>query len=364
LYHFEVQIVINNTTGSFKVRKNGNTTEDFTATALNTRASANNYANKIGLSGHGNTSGTHYIDDFLWRSDTPSVSWNGDVRCYTRMPASDASVVWSRAPSSFVQTPFAFVVPGNTVATASRYSPFVPAFDGTISAGTVLINTGFTGNLKCSVFNGTSNTITTVVASATTLVNPISGSNALVFPSPFTVTKGAQYWIGFEVDGIYSNGWGMSSGGAGMTSVTTYAAFPVANSPVSTAQVPVVYSLTIPVGSNNSLVNEPQQDATTTYLYSNNINDVDLYGISALPVTPTNVIATVVRGYMQKSDAGTRTAALQLKSGATTVATPTVVLSTSGWQWAYRIDTTDPNTGVAWTPAAVNNVQIGPKVIA
>ena len=67
---------------------------------------------------------------------------------------------------------------------------------------------------------------------------------------------------------------------------------------------------------------------------------------------------------MQKSDAGTRTAAVQLKSGATTVASPTLSLTTSGWQWAWRTDTVDPNTSAAWTPAAVNGVQIGPKTVA
>ena len=50
--------------------------------------------------------------------------------------------------------------------------------------------------------------------------------------------------------------------------------------------------------------------------------------------------------------------------GATTVTSPTLVLTTSGFLWMWRIDVTDPNTGAAWTPAAVNIVQIGPKVIA
>src|SRR4029077_14699582 len=36
-YAFEFEIVINNTTGSFAVRKNGNNVNDFTATSLNTR---------------------------------------------------------------------------------------------------------------------------------------------------------------------------------------------------------------------------------------------------------------------------------------------------------------------------------------
>jgi hypothetical protein len=67
---------------------------------------------------------------------------------------------------------------------------------------------------------------------------------------------------------------------------------------------------------------------------------------------------------MQKSDAGTRTAAAQLKSGGTTVATPTINLTNVGWQWTSRIDVVDPNTSAAWASAAVDALQIGPKVIA
>src|SRR5262245_57789705 len=48
-YAFEIEVVINNTTGSFTVRKNGNPNNDLNATGLNTRSSANNYANKIQL---------------------------------------------------------------------------------------------------------------------------------------------------------------------------------------------------------------------------------------------------------------------------------------------------------------------------
>ena len=66
---------------------------------------------------------------------------------------------------------------------------------------------------------------------------------------------------------------------------------------------------------------------------------------------------------MQKSDAGTRSAAMQTKSGSTTVPTSTVVL-TLGWQWAWRTDITDPNTGAAWTQANANAVTFGPTVIS
>src|SRR3954471_12801379 len=103
-YAFEFEVVINNTTGSFKVRKNGNTTEDFTATALNTRGgTANNYANRLTV-GMNSTVGTQYLDDLFWKSDASSVAWMGDIRCYVRMPVSDQSVTFSRL-GSMTQTP-------------------------------------------------------------------------------------------------------------------------------------------------------------------------------------------------------------------------------------------------------------------
>jgi hypothetical protein len=115
---------------------------------------------------------------------------------------------------------------------------------------------------------------------------------------------------------------------------------------------------------NFALVNELQQDALTTYVFDSTPGDQDFYGIASIASTPATVIATTVRAYAQKSDAGTRTMAVQLKSGATTVASPTLVLTTSGFAWAWRTDLTDPATGAAWTPAAVNNATIGPKTVA
>jgi hypothetical protein len=46
------------------------------------------------------------------------------------------------------------------------------------------------------------------------------------------------------------------------------------------------------------------------------------------------------------------------------VASPTLTLTTSGWQWAYRTDIVDPNTGSAWTAAAVAAAQVGPVTVS
>ena len=215
-YAFEFEVVINNTTGSFTVRKNGNTSNDFSATALNTRpTSTNNYANRLTFAQNASVAGQQ-IDDLFWRSDASSVAFLGDLRCYTRMPASDASVQFSRL------------------------------------------------------------------------------------------------------------------GGA----------------------------------TNTSQVSEAHQDGLTTYVFDSTPGDADFYNIGSIASTPVTTFAVVTRGYMQKSDAGTRTAAVQLKSGGTTVASPTLVLTTSGFLWAWRMDLVDPATSAAWTAAGVNGVQIGPTTVA
>lgn len=363
-YAFEFEIVINNTTGRFRVRKNGNTTDDYdSGAALNTRSSANNYANKLQIGSNSASNATQNIDDLFWRSDASSVAWMGDLRCYTRMPASDASVQFSRVPTSITQTPFtnnAFNTPNNNVA---FYSPITASYDGSVGTATLSVNAGFTGNIKCSVFNDASGVPGTVRSSATTVTNPTTGINIFTFPTPFTVVKGTQYWLAFEADTTASNAFFAGSGSTGKNSTTSYAAFPVA-SPATVASAPLNGGWVITLSANYQVVSEAQQDAVTSYVYDSTPGHADLYGIASIGSTPSQIIAVTTRGLMQKSDAGTRTAAVQIKSGGTTVASSTLTLTTSGWQWAWRTDLTDPNTSAAWAAAAVDSVNIGPKTVA
>jgi hypothetical protein len=360
-YGIEFEVVINSATGSFAVRKNGNTVNDFSATSLNTQVSANAYANKIQIGMNAAVNAQQY-DDLFWRSGAATGNWLGDIRCYARMPASDQSVQFTKSPVSVVTTPFTFNSTFNT--SQSQYSPITAAFNGTVNSATISVAAGFTGNLKCAVFNDASGAPGTVLASATAPINnPATGVNTFSF-TPFAVVRGVQYWIGCCADGTYSPGLNFASGLAGRnTTAVSYAAFPVGPPPSQSSGGPLLISWTVTLG-NYSTVQEPQQDGLTSYVYDSNPGDADFYGLASIASTPATVIATTVRGYMQKSDAGTRTAAVQLKSGATTVASPTLVLTSSGWLWAWRTDLTDPNTGAAWTPAAVNNAQIGPVTIA
>lgn len=361
-FAFEFEIVINNTTGSFKVRKNGNTVDDHATININTRGgTANNYANRLTVGGNASAVNYHNFDDILWRSDASSVPFVGDVRCYTRAPASDVTTTFARTPTSAtVNGPVAATV-GSFFANTARYTPITPPYDGTIGSLTVAVQTGYTGNLKCSIFASPGGVPTTVLGSATPINNPVVGSNTFTFPTPVSVVKNVQYWVGICTDATSSFN-ASTAGNGGLGSNTTYAAFPVASPSTSAAQN-LGISGPLAITANYGHVSETLQDGTTSYVYSSNPTDADFYTVGPLAQTPASVIAVVTRGFIQKSDAGTRLGAVQLKSGGTTVATPNAVMGTT-FGWVYRTDANDPATGLPWTHTAVSAVNIGPLVVS
>jgi len=246
------------------------------------------------------------------------------------------------------------------------YTPFTWSYSGTFSSVVVTtLSTAYVGNFKCAIFNDNgSGAPGTILATATNIITnpPVSSTMTFNFTPAVSVTIGQKIWMGLCPD-VTSGPILASSGSLGLFGTTTYASYPVANPSTLSAAGSVQSTITItPLSS--SLVNEAQQDGTTTYVYDNTVGHADFYGIAPVATSPGVIVALTTRGYMQKSDAGTRSAAMQLKSGATTVATSTLVLSNSGFQWLYRMDLTDPNTGAAWTSANANAVTIGPTVIS
>jgi hypothetical protein len=369
-YGFEIEVVVSNTAGSMTVRKNGNPSNDFaSATNLDTAQTANNYANRLGL-GNGQTSLTQQVDDLLWRSDASSMSWVGDVRCYTRMPVSDASVQWT--PSGAVVPMAAF--PGSTNASVgfganAFYLPFTPPCDGTIASLSLQCVAAATANFKCSLYASAAGAPTTVLGSANIVTNPGIGTVTFTFSTPVTVSRGVTYYAAFRGDAS-SGAWAYSTtapagGYVTFTSTVTYAAFPVANpSGLTTGNnYLTTVNITPTAAVNAPMVADTMQDAAVTYVSSSTVGQTDLYGIAPISGTPTGIIAVTTRALVQKSDAGTRNVALRLRSGATDVTGTSTALNTS-WGWIFRTDTTDPATGAAWTPTGVNNLIIGETVTA
>jgi hypothetical protein len=368
-YAFEIEVVVHNTAGSFTVRKNGNTSNDFTLGSLNTRAgTANNYANKVSIGAQGGVS-SWLIDDFLWRSDASSVPWVGDIRCYTRRPDADASVQWTR-PGTFQMQPFAGTsAPVSTAANGVRYTQFVSQ-GGTIGSVNLTINAAGTINFKCAIYaaNGTGGNPGTVLGTATSPVsNPAVGTATFTFSPAVSVAKGTVFWVAFCSDAVvaavYVNASSAPYSTMAFSGTTTYASFPATNpGSLSAGAQASIFPVVTPT-ANADAVADLYLDTALSYLSDSTVNDSDLYTIQAIGSTPATIIGVTTRGLFEKTDAGTRNVAVQLKSGGTTVQSASTPLNTT-WGWISRTDTVDPATGAAWTATGVNNAQIGAQVTA
>lgn len=375
-YAFEFEAVINNTTGSFTVRKNGNNVADFTATALNTRGgTANNYANKLQIGMATTTVNAHFFDDLFWRSDASAVAWMGDIRCYTRMPASDASTQFSRVPTSLLgQNNPSAVVGALSGANSLRGVPISGPMTGTLTSLVCQFNAGVTGHVKMALYDstGASGNAGALLASSIELTNPGAGLNTFSIAAGPTIVRGTTYWIVFwaDVNVTFTGGGSGASGiavNAGNTIILTYTGtFPSSfGTPTNTSTISAGGCLGMNVTATNAgCVADVQQDAFASYVYSNVPGQADLYTIGSISSTPIATVAITARSLAIKSDAGTRTLQTLLKSGPTLVATATTVLTTSNWTWTWRTDSVDPNTGAPWTAGAVNTAQIGVTVVA
>lgn len=368
---FEVEVVIHNTAGSITVRKNGNPNNDFFLGSLNTRASANNYANKISVGYAQNIGVSIYIDDFLWRSDVSALPWIGDIRCYTRRPVSDVTVQFLRTSTSINSQLWSGVnVQQSLSAGTGIYMQFLATFSGLLTGVTFGPNSnGGTGHIKAALFSVNGNVVGSVLAVATEVTNPVVGFS-MTFPTPAHVVAGQTYWLGVIEDSgtialnVVNNPAGCLAIFAGST--PPYASWPASNpgGALTSGNIPGM-AVTITPQFNADVVGEFYQDAAISYVYSATNGQADLYAIGGIGTNPMVTYGVTTRGLFLKSDAGTRNATVQLKSGAVAaVQGPNTALNTAVWSWIARNDLVDPATGVLWTATAVNNVNVGPVVTA
>ena len=266
---------------------------------------------------------TQVIDDFFWQSGASTGTWLGELRCATMMPVSDQSVAFSRAPALISVTASIQNSTQAVTANQARYMPFTAPVTGTIGSATLNMQVASTGNFKCTMYSSSAGSPATALGSATPISAPGVGNTTFTFGTPVSVTGGTQYFIAFDGD-TSSGNYGINSGqtNAPYWSSATYASFPTNNPSITGTTNPIASTLTITPSpsANYSAVNEAQQDGLTSYVYDQNPGDADFYGVSPLVPAGASVKATTTRAYMQKSDVGTRTASVQLKSG---VLTPT-----------------------------------------
>lgn len=89
--------------------------------------------------------------------------------------------------------------------------------------------------------------------------------------------------------------------------------------------------------------------------------DEDFYNIDPIINAPT-IFGVEVGGAYRQDDATQRFVANQIRSGATT-ATGVSLATNSTYTFSYDIFELNPDTGIGWTSAELNAMDVGPKVI-
>lgn len=115
-------------------------------------------------------------------------------------------------------------------------------------------------------------------------------------------------------------------------------------------------------GTNHQALVDESPMNTTDWNASDVPGNIDCYGLSDLASTSVQVLGVNVTNYMMRSDSNPRTAANMMRTGTTDVIGATQAITTT-YQTYTDVYELNPVTGVAWTPAEINALQAGAKVI-
>ncbi|HEV2100666.1 MAG TPA: hypothetical protein VGR45_17305 [Stellaceae bacterium] len=360
---FQIKFIISSSVGEIHVRKNGNTVDDFALTGLNTQSSGNAYANVIKVdNSFSGGSGSYHIDDLYCFSGTGASpnTWQGDVRAVQQMAASDpVTLLFSKSPAQQIlgiqSTTSTIAKSANTI----YFQSVTPTYDSTVSKITVNLSSGFTGHLAAAVY-ATDSGSDALLATATALTNPGSGTQDLVFSSPPSVSGGSAFGIAIWADAAFTLVGNTNA--ANRTQALTYTGtFPNPSTTIAAVSAGSYWATVVP--RSYDLINEATEDGLTTYIFDPNVGDEDDFGIAPLTTTPTAIVCVQAKMWCQKSDAGSRSGDLYLKSGSGSDNFGSTVLSSTGGFLTLPAPV-DPNTSASWNQTGVNALTVGPKVTA
>lgn len=205
----------------------------------------------------------------------------------------------------------------------------------------------------------------------------VGQSAAAIMTLPLTtaqaLTAGTQYWIGFMTDLAQT---AMIGGGdplsLGRSATATFASGAPASAPASSSMTSLcVWGNVTGITGNTYIVGGGSLGPSVAgpplpnqmYVASSTVGNEDLYNFGPLTTVPTNIYAVAVKAYAAKSDSGSRTVSMRLKSGATDSPGSLAgqgVGTSYGWLSSYF--ELDPNGNVAWTAAGLNAAASGLRI--
>lgn len=374
-HYLEASVTIHNTAGAWTVNLDNNTI--LTATAQNTRSSANNWANSLSLAGCGSSANGVAYDDLYCFDSTGTVNnaVRGDSRIETLFPTSDNSVQFTPATSYMIGYPYfnnTTTTGVNEAANQIYVALIVPTINMTLNSISVSIGIpNASANIRPVVYGDTSGHAGTLLSAGST-VTGVGNIGVLTMPltTPQSLVAGTHYWIGFMND-VAMTQWltRADSNNSGNVATTTFTSGAPATAPaMTTGQVTrtIWGNATATIPNNTSIVSMVPPGANGTppiarmYLADTTATHQDLYNMADLSGAALNFAGVKVSALTQRMDAGIRTMDLRISSSGVLSSGNTVsIIPNSSLAYMSSYFDTDPNTSAAWTQTGINAMLAG-----
>jgi hypothetical protein len=329
---------------------------------------ANGVSNVNQFNFFGSSTNILYFDDlYLFDSTggTNNAVLNTNPRIETQFPTADSSVQFS----------FGAAVLGNpNIASSGTQASgitlflrtFTPAVACVLNSVACVTNlTNGAAKYKATLYADSAGLPGSLLATGAETVGVIANSTLLsAFSSGQTLTASTAYWIGFITD-TTTTVWKSDNNNLGWSKTNTYASGPpnpAGSGSSGQGSFGIWGNLTgVSVNYFEDSVNPPPGDLS--YVFASSSGYEDLYSFPALSTNPLNIYTVCVKGNIKKSDTGTRTIDLRMKSmssdsaGSNGGQTPG-----TSYQWLDSFFDTDPGTGSAWTTSGLNAATSGVKI--
>jgi hypothetical protein len=351
------------TSGAYIVRINNQIV--LQNTGCDTQDTADTTVSAVKIGGNNNVT----YDDLYITNSSGSINngFMGDMRIETLYPSADVSV--DLTPINAMGNSNLNASTGNlTLVPADRLYVFrvYCQTNGTVPDG--LINfesTNLTAKTKMVIYSDSTDTLGTLITNGVS--DEVVGAIANVittytFSTPPTLTAGTYYWIGIITDSlvwIYQNPYTAGKGTSALVANTYTSGAPstptVSSYGVESPQIAVQ----ILGGTNWSAVNETQEDAEYSYIYSNTPGDNDLYQFEDLTADVQSVYGIQVSPMLRKTHTANRTATVQIQTPTMGTANSSTLAPGINFTYMPTIFEHQSDGTTTWTVSAVNGLEAG-----
>jgi hypothetical protein len=341
----------------------------------NTRAgSANSYVNRMGLGSNGNGNATY--DDFALIDGSQAFDatiTTSNARIETQLPSGDVQTQFTNVgaivnPSG--ANPGAYSATSNAPGANKLYLRKVtaPVAMTLNSVSGVPATTSSTANFKaCAYADSGGNPSGQSLLSGGTQVTGCTAGSTLTgaLSTPVSLSAGETLWVGFIGDtsiAFYEQG---TNDSTGVSATSTYTSGVPSTCPTVTTGQPSwdFWGNCTGATVNYEAVDHRVAPGDVSSISSSTVGNEDLYSFPALSTTPSTIFFGAVLANVKRSDSGSRTIDLRVKSGTSDSAGSNTVQSPAlSYGWLSSFFSTDPATGVAWTASGWNAARSGVSI--